>query len=107
MNNLPYVTIVGWETRNWRHREKALGWCKDYGFKPITRHVFIGELYTKEHTEMQAKFKEIFSKKTEKFFFATMCKSCFNETMSGVVIKEKIPEIPTFELIQIPENVVK
>jgi hypothetical protein len=107
MNNLPYITIVGWETRNWRRREKALVWCKDYGFKPVIRHVFIGELYIKERMEMQAKFKELFSKKTEKFFFAIMCKSCFNETMSGVVIKEKIPEIPTFELIQLPENAGK
>lgn len=65
MNYLPYITLVGWETRNWRRRDRAIIWCKDYGFKPITKHVFHGELYTKESREMHAKFKELFTGKTE------------------------------------------
>ena len=79
MNYLPYVTLVGWETRNWRHRDRALVWCKDYGFTPVTKHVFVGEMYAKERTEMRKKFESLFTKKTEKFFFATMCKSCFTD----------------------------
>ncbi|MDR3558708.1 MAG: hypothetical protein P4L61_04190 [Candidatus Pacebacteria bacterium] len=104
MNYLPYVTLVGWETRNWRHRDKALVWCKDYGFTPITRHVFVGEIYTKERMEMRKKFEGLFTKKTEKFFFATMCKSCFTEGMIGVPILKKIRALDKYELIQMPKN---
>jgi CRISPR/Cas system-associated endoribonuclease Cas2 len=104
MNYSAYITLVSWETRNWRHRDKALVWCKDYGLKAITKHVFIGELYAKERRELEAKFKGLFTKKTEKFFFASMCKSCFNESMSGMMIKEKFSHVDHFELVQMPEK---
>jgi hypothetical protein len=104
MNNTSQITIVGWETRNWRHHDRALIWCKDYGFKPVTKNVFIGELYVKERVQMRQKFKELFIKKTERFFFATMCNSCFNESMSGMDFQKKIKQPFSFELIQMPEN---
>ena len=104
MNYPAYITLVSWETRNWRHRDKALVWCKDYGLKSITKNLFVGELYTKEREEIESKFKFLFTKKTEKFFFATMCKACFNDGMSGIAIKEKIQSISAFELIQMPEK---
>jgi CRISPR/Cas system-associated endoribonuclease Cas2 len=104
MSYLPYVTLVGWETRNWRHRDRALIWCKDYGFAPITKHVFVGEIYAKERTEMRKKFESLFTKKTEKFFFATMCKSCFTEHMTGMPIQEKLRTLDHFELVQMPKN---
>jgi len=104
MNNLPYITLIGWETRNWRHRDRALVWCKDYGFKAVTKHVFIGELYPKERADMHAKFKGLFTSKTEKFFFATMCNMCFNESMSGMNIQKNIKQTSSFELIQMSEN---
>jgi CRISPR/Cas system-associated endoribonuclease Cas2 len=104
MNNLPYTTIVGWETRNWRHRKQALVWCKDYGLKAINSRVFIGELYAKERSLMQSKFKELFTKKTEKFFFVTLCKSCFNESMIGANVTYKPKHSMPFELVQMPEN---
>ena len=104
MNYPLYITLVSWETRNWRHREKALIWCRDYGLKPVTKHVFVGELYAKEKKEMQMKFKSLFVGKTEKFFFATMCKTCFNESMSGLKLQEKIRHASPFELIQMPKN---
>jgi hypothetical protein len=99
MNYSPYVTLIGWETRNWRHRDRALIWCKDYGFKPITKHVFVGEIYSKERAEMHAKFKGLFTGKTEKFFFATMCKSCFTEGMLGFPKMEKVNSVDHFELV--------
>ena len=102
MNNPLSVTILGWETRNWRHRDKALILCRDYGFRPITKHVFVGETYSKERVEMHAKFKGIFNRKTDKFFFATICKSCFNESMSGMKLKNNIRHVSSFELIQMP-----
>lgn len=104
MNYLPYITLVGWETRNWRHSDKALVWCKDYGLKAVTKHVFIGELYAKERKEIEAKFKSLFIKKTEKFFFAGMCKSCFNEGVSGMPAKERFSQADRFELVQMPEK---
>jgi hypothetical protein len=107
MNNAPSVVLVGWETRNWRHRDRALVWCRDYGFKPITKHVFVGEIYPREKAEMHAKFKGIFVSKTEKFFFATMCKPCFNGSMTGMALKDDIRDIEGFELVQVPENAGK
>jgi len=104
MNNSLYTTLVSWETRNWRHRDRALLWCKDYGLKPITKHVFIGELYQKERSQMNTKFRELFIGKTEKFFFATMCNACFNESMSGMNLQDKVKQTSTFELIQMPKK---
>lgn len=104
MNYIPYITLVGWETRNWRHRHRALVWCKDYGFAPVTKHVFSGELYAKERKEMEDKFKRLFTGKTEKFFFATMCKACFNGTVTGLPIKENMGDMDHFELVQLSEN---
>lgn len=104
MNNFSYITLVGWETRNWRHHEKALVWCKDYGLKRVTKHTFIGELYARERGELRAKFKGLFASKTERFFFVAMCKSCFTESMAGIPLKEKISRVSSFELVQLPEN---
>jgi hypothetical protein len=104
MNYLPYMTLVGWETRNWRHRERALVWCKDYGLAPLTKHVFWGELYAKERREMEEKFKGLFIGKTEKFFFATMCRACFNEGVTGLPIRKIVSGTDRFELVQMSEN---
>ncbi len=107
MNYSPYITLIGWETRNWRHRDRAIIWCKDYGFKPITKHVFSGELYAKESREMHTKFKKLFTGKTEKFFFATMCKSCFNGGMMGFDVYQIKKHSNHFELVQMPKNPYK
>jgi len=104
MNNFPFITIVGWETRNWRKQKKALVACKDYGLRSVTRDVYISELFPKEKAEMQERFKSIFDAKTDRFFFATMCKSCFNGSKIDMKLQEKIMGLPTFELIQMPEN---
>jgi len=101
MNYPAYITLAGWETRNWRHRDKALVWCKDYGLVQITKHVFSGELYTRERREIETKFKSLFSGKTEKFFFATMCRSCFNGGMTGMPIRKRFSGTDNFELIQL------
>ena len=53
---------------------------------------------------MEAKFKDLFTGKTERFFFATMCKTCFNETMTGVPIEVGFSNTNRFELVQMPEN---
>ena len=107
MNYSAYMTIVGWESRNWRHRDKAIMWCKDYGLEAMTRYVLIGELYAKERKEMEAKFRSLFTGKTERFFFITMCKSCLDGGISDVRIKEKISRSGCFELIQMPEKPYK
>ena len=53
---------------------------------------------------MEAKFKGLFTGKTEKFFFVTMCKSCFNEGMRDVPIKEGVSHKDHFELVQMSEK---
>ncbi len=104
MNYSSYINLVGWETRNWRHRDRALIWCKDYGLKPVTKNVFIGELYSKERKELEAKFKQLFRSKTEKFFFAGMCKSCFNMSMTDVRRETYANHTDHFELVQMSEK---
>ena len=104
MNYIPYMTLLGWETRNWRHRDRALVWCKDYGFVPVTKHVFIGEIYANERSEIDAKFNGLFKSKTERFFFVVLCKSCFNESMVSFPLKKKTRSALSFELVQIPKN---
>ena len=104
MNYPSYTTLISWETRNWRHREQALKWCKDYGFKPVTKHTFIGDIYEKEREELRAKFASLFISKTERFFFVALCKTCFNESMIEAKLSEKLSRTSHFELIQMPEN---
>ena len=105
MNNLPTIAVVGWETRNWRHRERALKLCKNYGFEPIVKNVHIGDVYMRERAELQQKMKRIFTGKTDKFFFAIMCRACFDSSSLASLSKKKVmkSEMP-FELVQMPEN---
>src|SRR3990167_7235682 len=100
MNYNASVTWLVWETRNWRHHAKVRSWCKDYGLRPVTKYLYVGELYAREKNEMEMKFKNLFTGKNEKFFFAVMCKSCSNENMH---ITNTNPEKITashFDLIQ-------
>ena len=107
MNYSLYTTIVNWETHNWHHHKKAVNWCRDYGLKPVTKYVFVGNLYVKERKELMVKFQKLFSRKSEKFFFANMCRSCFNESMSSQGlgdVRKDIGRSASFELIQISQN---
>ena len=107
MNYSLYTTIVNWETRNWRHHKKAVLWCHDYGLKSATKYFFVGRLYSKEREELSEKFQNLFTGKTEKFFFVNMCRSCFNESMSDQYfgnIRKDIEKSVSFELIQVSQN---
>ena len=107
MNYSTYITLLSWETRNWRHQKRALVWCKDYGLKPLNKYVFVGEIYQKEKLEIERKFKTLFQGRTEKFFFVTLCKSCLNESMKGTSGEKKFNYVNHFELVQMTENSVK
>ena len=105
MNNQSLILMIGWQTRNWRHHEKAVKWCKDYGFEPVFKTVFIGELYAVEKKELYVKFMRLFTKKTEKFFFSVMCRTCFNASNIDLRLKQKaIKSDEPFELVQIPQK---
>ena len=107
MNHFNAITLVSWETRNWRHRDQAVLWCKNYGLKPVLRNVYIGKLYSKEREKLEKIFKETFAKKTEKFFVSTLCRSCFEDSVfSGTLnsMKDAIDIESAFKLIQIPPN---
>ncbi len=100
MNNFPSVTVVFWDTRSWRHADRAAIWCRDYGLRQVSRSVFAGELYQKEKAQLKAKFESLFTLKTEKFFFMGLCKSCFDEGGFNPALRQKIKDMATFELIQ-------
>lgn len=100
MNNFPTATIIDWETRNWGYDKKVLVWCKDYGLKPITRHVFVGLLYPRERTEIGSKLKGILSAKADKYFVVTICKMCFNGSMLSVDYGYREDGCRSFELVQ-------
>ena len=102
MNNAGSIVLIGWETRTERHALKARTWCQDYGLRQINRTTYIGHLYAKEKTVLQGKFALLFSRKTEKVFIAVLCKSCFNDGMSGISFKVDISATKHFELIQMP-----
>ncbi len=107
MNNFNVITLVSWETRNWRHRDKAVQWCKNYGLKPVLRNMYIGKLYSKERDKLEKQFKGTFAKKTEKFFVSTLCRSCFEDSVfSGTLssVKDDVDIESAFELIQISTN---
>jgi hypothetical protein len=53
---------------------------------------------------MEEKFKGLFIGKTEKFFFATMCRACFNEGVTGLPIRKIVSGTDRFELVQMSEN---
>ena len=99
MNNFDTTTIIGWETRNWRHNKKAVILCKDYGLKPILKSLYIGNLRSKERKIIFPLLGKIFMKKTEKIFTATLCQSCsflLNSAIRGKIVKE-----PNFEIVQL------
>ncbi len=107
MNNFNAITLVSWETRDWRHRDKAVLWCKNYGLKPVLRNMYIGKLYSKEREKLENKFKGAFAKKTEKFFISTLCRSCFEDSVFGGTLSSKKDDVDietAFELIQITPN---
>lgn len=68
MRDLLKPTLVCWETRNWRHHKKAMEWCKNYGLYPLTRTIYIGNLKTRELSRIENSFKDLFIKKTEKYY---------------------------------------
>ncbi|OHB18852.1 MAG: hypothetical protein A2854_03275 [Parcubacteria group bacterium RIFCSPHIGHO2_01_FULL_56_18] len=102
MNNVPATTLVGWETRNWRHRERALVWCKDYGLKPLLRGLHIGKLYAKERKILSNKLNLLFANKTEKLIFIALCQSCLNASDVDDSIKGSMAEAFAFEIVQAP-----
>lgn len=100
MNNLSYITLILWQTRNWRHRQRALLWCRDYGFRQLSSGVFIGETYAKERAQIRNKFKGLFTGKTEKFYLVTLCQSCFNGSMLDPDVMGALCRNTHYELIQ-------
>ena len=98
MNNLSYSTLIGWETRSVKRHNKAVSNCKDYGFNPILKTLYVGKLSVKEKKSMQFKMKKVLNKKTDKIFCGTFCESCFNGLDSAT--KERVPVLPAFKIIR-------
>lgn len=103
MNNPSYLTIVGWQTRNWRNNKKAIQYCKNYGLKPILKNLFVGKLYTREYKLLKKKMNLSFAKKTDNFTMFLMCKTCFENADIDDTIKNNVTHISDFEILQFPE----
>ncbi len=108
MNNFTAITIVSFETRSWRHRGAAALWCKNYGLSPILKNIYAGTLYAKERTALVKKFESTFTKKTERFFISSVCRTCFESSSFNGNLKEemdgKMEPGPAFEIIQIGQK---
>ncbi len=102
MNNFTATIILGWQTRNSKRHKKALVWCKDYGLKPILANLSIGNVYSKEERTLIARFKREFNKKTDTFFSTRICQSCYGTAGLNPMVKEKLEDMPDFEIVQIP-----
>ena len=107
MNYFTATVIIGWQTRNDKRHQKALVWCKDYGLKPILLNLSIGNLYEKEERSLTAKFQREFGKKTDKFFSVRICQSCYETVGFNPQVKERLEDLPEFELVQVPINLTK
>ncbi|MES2930375.1 MAG: hypothetical protein V4665_01145 [Patescibacteria group bacterium] len=105
MNNITSTIIISWESNNWRHRNKAVIVCKNYGLKPIMRNLYIGPLYQKEKRTVQTLLSGLFIKKTEKVFISSLCQSCFINL--DILSKEKAAAMPPFEIIQLSGKIGK
>ncbi len=98
MNNITFVTVIGWETRNHHHRATAISLCKNYGLKPILKNLYIGSLYDKERNLIQGVLAKVFTTKTEKFFIGIMCQSC--ATWLDSSSQKKVRKFPSFEMVE-------
>ena len=108
MNNFTSITILSWETRNWRNQKKIIFLCRDYGLKPVLKNLYIGNLYHKERGSLIRKVSVLLKSKTDRFFMDTVCRTCFNTSQfsDNIVqgIKKNIQINPNFELIQIGKD---
>ncbi len=111
MNNFTAITTISWETRSWRHAAKAILWCKDYGLRPVLKNVYAGTLYAKERAALVKKFEAVFTKKTERFFIGTVCRTCFENSSFNNILGEDMTKSmesgPAFEIIQLETKLKK
>lgn len=72
--------------------------------------MYTGKLYSKERANFEKKFKETFTKKTEKFFVGTLCRSCFEDSVFSDMlssVKDDVDTESTFELVQISPSLAE
>lgn len=94
------LTLICWETKNWRHHKKALDWCKNYKLTSLAKTIFIGYLNTKERNRIERLFTCIFLGKTEKYYFFLLHGSVLGEiTDKEGEIGKKISKDQPFEIV--------
>ncbi len=98
MNNITFVTVIGWEARSERRKSGAVFICKNYGLKPVLKNLYIGSLYEKERKTIHASLSKLFIAKTDKFFIGIMCQSCAVGLDSAA--RGKVRKFPSFELVE-------
>ena len=98
MNKNTFITIIGWESRNNRHKLQAVSLCKNYGLKAVLKNLYIGSLYERERSAIQSGLAKVFITKTEKFFMGVMCQSCAVELDTSS--KKMVNKLPQFEIVE-------
>lgn len=98
MNNSFIITLIYWQTRNWRHNKEAETLCKNYGLLPLTKTFYVSKLKRKEIVALTKHFEKTFLKKTEIYNLFPLCKSCFDAVTMPKIKKGRIHQAP-FEII--------
>ena len=105
MNNFTAITVVAWESRNWRHRDKAAVLCQNYGLVQVLKNSYSGKLYALERKALAKEFEKLFIKKTERYSLLTVCRTCFESSSFSATLEKDIKncmhEEPAFEIIQL------
>lgn len=104
MNRLLFTVIVSWRTGNWRRADRAERWCKDYGLVPFHKNLHGGKLYLDERKKFDAKMKDLFSGKNDRYCSFVMCASCSRNSAMNF----DVPQLPwldsKFEIVQNEDN---
>ena len=104
MNRLFFIAAISWQSRNWRHAQRAERWCKDYGLTAVHENFYIGKLYIKERDELNKKLTDLFIGKTERYCSLILCASCAQCIHFHSEI-EKTPWLDSsYEIIQTDNN---
>ena len=104
MNKLLFITIISWDTINWRRAKKAEHWCRDYGLVLLHKNLYSGKLYLNERGDLDAKMKNLFVGKNDRYVSFAICASCGHNSVVNFQI-ENPPWLETeFEIVRTPQN---
>lgn len=93
------ITVICWETRSFRHKKKAVEYCKNYGLYSLMKNLYVGRLRTGEEALLIEYFNKIFTNKTEKFCVFSICETCYNKAEFSQTTKDKLDN-KSFKIVE-------